>query len=391
MDFVFTPEQDAFRAKVRGFIEKELTPELRAQFAEWLCGRTPHEGLTPAVRKFGQKLGANGWLGMSWPVKYGGRSGSAIEEFILIEELGRQGLKVPTNLGVYLVAPTILRIGTEEQKAKYLPRVAQAEIEFALGYTEPQAGSDLAALQMQALEEKDCYVLSGQKMFNTACHYADYHWLAARTDPKAPKHKGISLFIVDLKSPGITIRPLRTMDGGRTNEVFYDDVRVPKENLVGERGKGFYYAMTALNFERITLYYTAELVPVFQDLIAYARKTHRDQDPLVRQKLAALAIEIEAGRLLSYRVMWMLDQGRSLAHESAMAKAFITEVEQHAFSIGMEIMGHNGLLEPGSRWAQFEGQMQRGYLATRLITFGGGTSEIMRNIIATAELGLPRE
>ncbi|MFC1847997.1 acyl-CoA dehydrogenase family protein [Chloroflexota bacterium] len=391
MDFGFTKEQEIFRLDVRSFLEKELSPELRSHYEEWAWGRTPDEGLTSCIREFGLKLGSNGWLGMSWPRRYGGQDGSVTQEFIFIEELAREGLIIPNYTAVLMVGPTILHYGTEQQKAKYIPQITRGQIEFALGYTEPQAGSDLASLKLQAVEKDNSYILNGQKTFNTACHYADYHWLAVKTDLEAPKHKGISLFIVDLKSPGITIRPLHAMDGGLTNEVFYDDVEVPKDNLVGEKNQGFFYAMTALNFERLMFYHTAELLPVLQELIEYAKKTQRGQDSLARQKLAEMAIEIEIGRLLSYRVMWMLDQGYNLSYESAMAKTFNTQVSQHMFSVGMQILGLNSLLGRESKWAQFGGLMQQGYLSTVLLTFGGGSNELMRNIIATAGLGLPRQ
>jgi alkylation response protein AidB-like acyl-CoA dehydrogenase len=389
MDFGFNPEEDAFRAEVRSFLEKELTPELKKDFRKWLWGRVPNEGFVPRVREFNLKLGEKGWLGISWPKRYGGQEGSIMQELIFAEEMALQRADYPTT-AVCMAGPTILRYGSEEQKAKYLPPIARGEVEFALGYTEPEAGSDLAALELRAVEKDDHFLLNGQKTFNTAAHYADYHWLAARTDPEAPKHRGISLFIVDLKSPGITIRPMLTMAGERTNEVFYDDVRVSKENLVGEKNKGFRHIVHALNFERLTIFLIAELIPTLNELVDYARKTGRAHDPLLRQRLAQIAIEMEGARLLRYRVGWMLEKGRDLSYESAMVKIFNTETWQHMANVGMQILGLYGQLEPDSDWAQLNGLMEEGILATLMPTFGGGSNEIMRNIIAEWGLGLPR-
>ncbi len=390
MDFGFSPEEEVFRAEVCSFLDKELTPELKEDFKPWAWGRVPDEPLTPRIREFNLKLGEKRWLGISWPRKYGGGEGTAMQGAILLEELALRRAFIPTYNAVMMSGPTILRYGTEQQKMDYLPRIARGEIEFALGYTEPEAGSDLASLQIRADEKQDHYLVNGQKTFNTAAHYADYHWLAARTDPEAPKHKGISLFIVDLKSRGITIRPLHTMAGERTNEVFYDDVKVPKENLVGEKNKGFRYVIDALNFERVTMFLTAELVPTLNELVEYARKTQRSHDPLLRQRLARIAIEIEAGRLLFYRCFWMMDRKRPLLYESGMAKMFNTEAWQHVANIGMQILGLYGQLMPDSDWTQLDGIIEEGSVATVMPTFGAGSNEIMRNIIAELGLGLPR-
>ena len=390
MDFGFSPEEEAFRAEVRSFLEKELTSELKKDFKKWVWGRVPDEVFTPRVREFNLKLGAKGWLGINWPEKYGGGGSTAVQEAILLEELARHRAFIPNYDAVLMSGPTILRYGSEQQKAEYLPRIARGEIEFALGYTEPEAGSDLASLEIRAEEKENHYLLNGQKTFNTACHYADYHWLAARTDPEAPKHRGISLFIVDMKSPGITIRAMRTMAGERTNEVFYDDVRVPKENLVGEKNKGFRYAVDALNFERVTIFLTAELTMTLNELVEYLQKTQRSKDPLLRQKLAQMTLEIEAGRLLFYRCFWMMDKGRPLLYESAMAKMFNTEAWQHAANIGMQVLGLYGQLVPDSDRVQLDGVIEEGSLATIMPTFGAGSNELMRNIIAELGLGLPR-
>ena len=244
MDFRFSKEEEEFRKELGEFLDKELTEEIARQNWE-------DKGLGPEGREFARKLGAKGWLGLGWPKEYGGQGGSPMYEFILVTELARRGAHIPNDIARLMGGPTILRHGSEELKKEFLPRIARGEIEFALGYTEPQAGSDLAALEMRAVEDGDDYIMNGQKMFNTECHYADYHWLAARTDPDAPRHRGISLFVVDMNSPGITIRPLWTMSGERTNEVFYDNVRVPKRRMVGEKNRGFFASEDSKVTERI--------------------------------------------------------------------------------------------------------------------------------------------
>lgn len=394
MFFRFTEKEEAFRKEVRGWLKQELTPELQQ---DWECHswfRISDKGPTSRVREFSRKLGAKGWLGMNWPKKYGGQEGSIIEQYIVIEEILSQWGVIYNLLAVAMEGPCILHHGSEEQKREYLPRICRGEIELALGYTEPQAGCDLVSLEMRAVKGGDDYILNGQKMFNTSCHYADFHWLAARTDFNVPKHRGISMFIVDLKSPGITIRPLYTMDGGRTNEVFYDNVRVPKRNLVGEENRGWYYLVEALDYERVMLFVPAHLQLILQELVKYAKETWRDgkllaEDPILRQKLAEIAIEIEVARLIHYRSLVMLDKGVTLSYEAAMTKLFVSEVEQRLTRMGMQILGPFGQLREGSKWVPVKGRVETGYRATVFHTFGAGSSELMRNIIATRGFGLP--
>jgi len=248
---------------------------------------------------------------------------------------------------------------------------------------------------MRAVEDGDDYVMNGQKMFNTECHYADYHWLAARTDPDAPKHRGISLFVVDMNSPGITIRPLWTMSGERTNEVFYDNVRVPKRRMVGEKNRGFYYIITALNHERLTVYTIERLYPILNGLIQYAKETKHNgkplaEDPMVRRKLAQMAIDFEVGRMIEYQAYYMICEGRELDYQSGIAKVFSSELQQRLMNVGTQILGQYGQLQEDSKWAPLKGKIEREYRASYLTTLGGGSSEIIRNIIAQRGLDLPR-
>ncbi len=395
MDFGFTPQQQAYRREVSDWLDRDLPPELKKEFENWSWTRLPRYSMPPEVRQFMRRLGSQGYLGVNWPKEYGGQGRSIMDAYIVFEEVHRHRAVFPNMTAVLWAGPTILRHGTEEQKREYLPRITRGEIEFALGYTEPQAGSDLASLEIRAVEDGDYYIINGQKVFNTATHMADYHWLAARTDLNVPRHKGISMFIVDLKSPGITVRPLWTMAGGRTNEVFYDNVRVPRRNLVGEKNQGWYYLSTALDLERIMLTSVGELEPVLADLVQYASDTMHNgrplaSEPVVRHKLAQMSIEIEIARLLCYRAVWIESQGVIPYSEASEMKLFITELGQRIANVGMQLLGLFCQLQEGSRWAALEGKMSVAYLATVMPTFGGGSSELMRNIIALRGLGLPR-
>jgi alkylation response protein AidB-like acyl-CoA dehydrogenase len=388
MDFGFKKEEEDLVSEVRAFIKKEATPEMLAETSQ--LGQI-YGG--PEGRKFIQKFAAKGWLTANWPREFGGMGASEMVTYIIRDEMAYA--RVPSIfVAAHMAGPTILRVGNEELKKEYLPRIARGEVEFALGYTEPQAGSDLVALKIRAEDKGDFFLINGQKTFNTHCHVADYHWLAARTDFEVPKHKGVSMIIVDLKSPGITIRPLITMAGWRTNEVYYDDVVVPKKNLVGEKNKGFYYLMAALDFERMVppgLYWR-----LFDEIVQYAKETVVDgkrlsQKPLVRQKLSQMAVELEVTRLLYYQLAHMLDKGTIPNYQSSMEKMFATEVAQRVANTGMEVLGLCGQLKEGSRWAPLAGRVEHFYRWSVVETVYAGTSEIQRNIIAMRGLGLPRE
>ena len=383
-----TPEEEKFRQEVSDFLDKELTDEIRRQ-------QFNDKGLGPEGRAFALKLGAKGWLGLGWPKEYGGSGGPIIYEFILVQELARHGAYIPNMIARLMAGPTILRHGSEEMKKEFLPRIARGEIEFGLGYTEPQAGSDLLAMQMGAVEKEDCYLINGQKTFNTESHYADYHWLAAKTDFTAPRYASMSLFVVDQRSPGITITPMWTLGGERTNEIFYDDVRVPKSRLVGEKNRGFYYMVEALNYERLMLLQMERFVPVLNRIIEYTKATKWNgrllaEEPLVRNKLAQLAIEIEVAVCLEYRAFAMLAEGGSPDYETGVLKLFESELFQRFGYIAMDVLGLFGRLEEGSKWAALKGEISRLCRESVVSTIGGGTSEIIRNLIATRGLKMPR-
>ena len=383
MEFALSREEEAFRQEVRDFVDKEATPELIREAESGL-------GWGPCIWELVRKLGRKRWLGLSWPKEYGGMGLSPIYRFILLEELDYRGvLPEGTLVGATMAGPTIMLHGTEEQKREYLPRIARGEIEFALGYTEPQAGSDVASLELRAEEAEDCYVLSGQKLFNTRTHYSQYHWLGVRTDTHAPKHRGISLFIVDLKSPGITISPLWTLGGVRTNEVFYDNVVVPKKNLVGEKNRGFYYMLTALEFERVIS--VGAIRRVFEEVLKYVKdRPALKHNVLVRQKIAEIGTEIEAARLFIYRLAWLQTKRIVTSYEAAALKVFVSELHQRLASSAMDILGLHGQLQTKSKCVPLDGKIERLCRESLYYTFAGGSSEILRSTIATRGLGLPR-
>jgi len=386
MDFSFKAEELAVLKEVQAIIKEEVTPELVQE--------SLNTGLiygAPKAREFIQRLGRRGLLTPDWPEKYGGRGTSEMVTYMIRDELA-YALTPYIFVGAHMAGPAILKYGTEEMKHKYLLPIARGEIEFALGYTEPAAGSDLAAISIEAEDRGDHYLVNGQKTFNTHSHVADYHWLAARTDFDAPKHRGISLFIVDLKSPGIQVRPMITMAGWQTNEVYYNDVMVPKENLVGDPNRGFYYIMTALDYER--------MVPpgayrrLFDGIAAYARETKKgggylSKDPLVRQKLAQMATELEICELLYYQLPCMLEQEKPTGYMSSMEKLFVTEVMQRVATAGMEILGLFGQLKKGSAKVPLDGMVELFSRWSVVETIYGGTSEIQRNIMALRGLKLP--
>jgi alkylation response protein AidB-like acyl-CoA dehydrogenase len=297
-------------------------------------------------------------------------------------------LDIYSTVGAGMAGPIILKFGSEEQKRQYLLPIARGETEYALGYSEPQAGSDLAALAIKAEDKGDFFLINGSKLFNTRAHYAQYHWLGARTEVTTPKYKGISLFIVDLKSPGITINPIWTVGGSRTNEIFYEDVKVPKEALVGEKNRGFYYILKALDYERIST--VAGLERDFQELVEYVRGRGKGRDPLIRQKLADLAIDIEAAKLFALRVACMLNKGDVPNYEASMLKMVVSETNQTLVNTAMQILGYYGQVQENSGWAPLNGKIEHSYRDSLEGLITRGTSEIMRNIIAQRGFGLPR-
>ncbi|MGD8985236.1 MAG: acyl-CoA dehydrogenase family protein [Desulfobacteraceae bacterium] len=389
MDFEFTEEEKRFQEEISEFLDREVTEGVIEESDSGL-------GFGPHSWELMRKLGDNRWLAPSYPEEYGGLGLSKIYRYIVAEELDyRNALVVIRGLGmvgVDMAGPVILRHGNEKQKKELVSGIARGEIDFALGYTEPNAGSDLSQIAMRAVRDGDEYVINGQKLFNTACHFAQYHWLAARTDSDASAHKGISMFVVDLKTPGITISPLWEMSDTRTNEVFYDEVRVPKDCLVGQENRGWYYIVEALDLERLLTVGTLERT--LKGIIEYTQNTLNNgrllsEDPLIRQRLADMAIEIRVARNLVRRVVWLQDKGTVPNVEAAILKAYVSEVYQGVAEAALEILGLYGLLRKDSKYAVLDGMIERLFRASFVLTIGGGSSEIMRNIIAKRGLRLP--
>ncbi|PKN71115.1 MAG: acyl-CoA dehydrogenase [Deltaproteobacteria bacterium HGW-Deltaproteobacteria-10] len=386
MDFEFLADEKKILKEVSSFIKSETTHELRDEIY-----KNGHIYGGPESRKFIKKFAANGWLTPNWAKEHGGLGLSSMVTFAIREELARNGLQL-AFVAAHMAGPTIIHFGSEEMKKKWLSPISRGEVEFALGYTEPQAGSDLSALRLQAVDNGDHFVLNGQKTFNTHTHVADYHWLAVVTDPEAKKYRGMSMMIVDLKSPGITIRPMITMSDHRTNEVFYDNVVVPKANLVGEKNQGFFYLMSALDFER--MYPLGGYHQLFDEIVTYAKETISggiplSKNPLIRQKLAQMRIELEANKLLYYRLADMIDKGKIPNYQTSMQKLFATETAQHIANTGMEILGQFSQLKKGSDYAVLSGKMERAYRSSIVETIYAGTSEVQRNIIALRGLNMP--
>jgi len=314
-----------------------------------------------------------------------------VQKFLIQEEMAyHSGLEV--LIAANMAGPVVLRRGSEEQKARYLPGISRGEVEFALGYTEPQAGSDLASLEMRVVRDGDYYVINGQKVFNTAAHYAQYHWLGARTDTTVAKHKGISLFIVDLKTPGIDIRPIWALSR-RTNEIFYDNVRVHKSCLVGEENKGWIYIGEALGYERTWI--AGDTRRLLDKAIEYAKQVHRPHgrpadDPIVRNRLAELATELEVCYLFGVRNAWMLDNGMMPGYEASMAKLFGSELQTRVANATMQVLGLYSQLLRGDSHARIEGTAGVYFNDSPRPVITRGASEVMRNVIAQRGLGLPR-
>lgn len=396
MDFRFTPEEEQFRQEIREFLQREWPQTNDAPFVTSAGGEADS---VAREKEFRKKLAQKGWLSLSWPKEYGGQERSPMELFIFSWELTRHGAPYPFY-ATGVIGPTLMHFGSDWQKKTFLPQIAAGEIDFCLGFTEPGAGSDLASLQTRAEDHGDYYLINGQKIYTSMAFKAEYCWLAARTDPSAPKHRGISLFLVDMKSPGITITPLQTLrdfeatDYTHTTQTFWDNVRVPKEYLIGEPNRGWYYIMTTMDYDRIYGVRWGHL-PRFMDyLIRLAKSTRRNghsamDDAAIRAALAELAIEVKIIELFSYRTAWMIAKGQVPNYEASMMKVYGVELYKRMADMGMRILGSYGQIAPGDRLAPASGRINRAYIETGHGA-GGGSSEIQRNIIAQRGLGLPR-
>jgi len=389
MRFELTPEQRAWQREVRAFLAEHLTPEVEAELDTGVS-----EGRGPRARAFLRTLAARGWWGIGWPKEYGGLARSAVEQYIFIEEMER-AFAHSLHLTVTSVAPTIIRVGSEAMKREWLPRIVRGEVDFAIGYSEPGAGTDIASLATRAVAEGDVFVVNGQKIWNTGAAHATHQWLACRTDAAAPKHRGISLFIVPMETPGITVQSMDTWGGFPTYQVYFDNVRVPRANLVGELNQGWRYMTTALDFERIAMGSVAQARRLFEDVVGFCREHAIDGTaiaalPWVRMKLARLAVELEIGALLGWLNATTIDRGEVPVKEASMVKVFNSELRQRVCDVGLEVMDRHGAVTPVPGVDRIRRRLQRMYRAAPVWRFGGGTNEVQRNIIAQYGLGLPR-
>ena len=393
MDFRFTPEEEAFRMEVRQFIEREVPPEHRS-FVELGGGEEDLEEATAFNKQFAKKLASKGWLVMAWPKEYGGGGATHVEQLIFNEEMAYSGAPPVGTMGKGWVGPSIMVHGTEEQKKEHLPRITNADVEWSTGFSEPGAGSDLAALQTRAVLDGDFFVVNGQKIWTSGAQGSDWCWLAVRTDPNAPKHKGISILMADMKTPGITIRPLINMaDVAGFCEVFWDDVKIPKKNLVGPLNGGWYVTAAGLDFERMAVAPVAGTKRLVEDLVRYAEEMQaagHQVDTVIRHRLAEMMIECEVARMFGFRVCSMQMRGTLPNYEASMGKLFNSELQQRVGQVGMQLLGMTGQIHAGSKWAPLTGRVTLWYLSTVGITLASGTSEIQRNVIAQRGLDLPR-
>ncbi len=390
MDFEFTEEQQAFAKEVEAFLDEhddphvfDVTRENMAQIVD-----------TPKRRAFMAKLGEQGWLGLTWPEEYGGSEGEGVYEYLLNEQLaGRGGPQIGKGVGI--IGKTLIRHGNEKLKAEFLPKILRNEVEFAVGYSEPDAGSDAASMKLKAVKDGDGWMLNGQKVWTTSAHFAEWYWMGARTDPDN-KHQGITLFLVPLDHPGITIKEIWTMGDERTNEVFLDDVWVHDDYVVGDVNKGFQYISEALDLERFTMFTFSPVKQRFDVLVEYVRIASRDgeplrDDPVVRQRMAQLATDLEVARVLGLRVVHAaMEGGAPPTTEASEYKLFTTELSKRLADASMDICGPGSQLRVRTEEAPLEGRAESTYRYTVIDTIGGGTSEVQKNIIARRKLGLPK-
>ena len=389
MDFEFSNEELSFRNELSAWLKDGLANRPQEggndADAEWAFGLE--------MRK---KLADKGWLTMAWPEEYGGQGVSHMMQVVFAEEMSYTRAPGRDVFGTRMMAPTLMIHGTEEQKREFLPPVSKGEVQWCQGYSEPESGSDLASLQTRAVEDGDDFIINGTKIWTSSAHRADHIMVLTRTDPDAPKHRGISFLLCDMNTPGLTVNPIINMAGDHGfNMVTFDNVRVPKKNLVGEQNRGWYVGATLLDFERSGVDYSAGGRRVLEELIAYAKDNDQNgsliaSNPIMRNRLADLAIEVDVSRLISYNIAWMQGEGLVPNKESSMGKVVGTELQQHLSETGMQMLGLHGQLEPGSKYAPMQGRIEHMHLTNVSETIQAGTSEIQRNIIATRGLGLPR-
>jgi 3-oxocholest-4-en-26-oyl-CoA dehydrogenase alpha subunit len=390
MHLDYTPEQDHLRQELRAYFDGLMTPEVR----QALATADGEYGSGQAYRQVVRQLGRDGWLALSWPAEYGGRDGTMLDQLIFTDEAAIAGVPVPF-LTINTVGPTIMRYGTAEQKALYLHKIAAGEIHFSIGYSEPEAGTDLASLRTRAVRDGDSYVINGQKMWTSLIKYADFVWLACRTDPGAARHKGLSILMVPTDAPGFSWTPVRTVAGTTTSATYYSDVRVPASALVGEQNQGWSLITNQLNHERVALTSAAPIRSALSQVCDWARTTTLasgkrviDQE-WVQLNLARVHAKSEFLKLVNWKIAAQAGQGGLSPASASATKVFGTEFATEAYRLLMEVLGANAYVRGGSAGAILSGRIERMHRAALILTFGGGTNEVQRDIIAAAGLGLP--
>ena len=391
MDFRDTQDQDAWRSEVRTFLKTERPAAMPADASRQDAARAAGS----YMREWRQKLSSKGWVAPAWPKEYGGAGLGVMEQFIMNEEFAEARAMNVGGMGTSMIGPTLIIHGSEEQKKEHLSRILAGEVQWCQGYSEPGSGSDLASLQTRAVRDGDDFVINGQKIWTTGAHNANWMFMLARTDPDAPKHRGITYFLLDMKSPGVTVRPLINMGNlHHFNEVFFEDVRVPARNVLGEVNRGWYLGTTTLDFERSSI---GNAVGQRQALEYYMRywAEHKGDGTVVaksettRNEFTDRWIEAATAKMLSYRVITIQAEGRVPNHEASIAKLFNTELTQKIARTAMKICGTHGLLTDPDQ-APMRARASTSYLGSVSSTIAGGTSEVQRNIVATRGLGLPR-
>jgi hypothetical protein len=388
MHIDLSPEQRQLQQDLRAYFAGLMTPERRA-------GLTGGEAGGEAYRAVVRQMGSDGWLGVGWPKEYGGKGLTALEQYIFFDEANRAGVPMPL-VTLNTVGPTLRTFGSDEQKREYLPKILAGEIHFAIGYSEPGAGTDLAALRTRAIRDGDEYVINGQKVFTTGGHDADVVWLACRTDPDAPKHKGISIILVPTDVPGFKHTPIWTLGGGHTNATYYEDVRVPVANLVGEENSGWKLITRQLNHERVALGPAGRLERPLQEVRRWAQETTRADgtrvadDEWVQTTLARVHATTEAIKLANWRVADALDKGTLNPADASTMKVLGTEAQWKCLDLLMDVVGSAGYLTEESPGAAVRATLEQGYRHAPVGTFGGGVNEVQREIIAMAGLDMPR-
>lgn len=392
MDFAFTAEQEKLRQEVRAFLDKELPPDWVDYIGTAVDDVVvPREDGWQVFQDMARKLGEKGWLSLFWPTKYGGQACSHVDYLVFLEEIARRGSPGYNAVGAKMLAPTLMDYGTEEQKERHLKPIGRGEEFWCEGFSEPGAGSDLASLQTKAIKDGNHFIINGQKTWSTFGDYSDWCCLLVRSDPYSKRSKGLSFFLVDLSTPGVTVRSIKNILGEPDfSEIFFEDVRVPKENLLGPENEGWQVVQAFLSYERATIAPVSVVQTMIERLVKYIA-AHPERDwANSRQALARLEIETEIGRLIGYRVAWLQDKGMATEWHAGMSRMYDTALFKRAGSIAMQILGLYGQLDRRDDRAPWQGWFEYLYLSSIGATIAAGTNEIQKNVIALRGLGLPR-